>query len=79
MNVDSIKNGTFYGCSSLRVVVIVGVTSIGVSAFEGCSSLAAFHCYNKTPPTIESYKRPSFPKYGKETTLYVPERCLIKL
>ena len=61
-----------------KTVVIVGVTSIGVSAFEGCSSLAVFHCFNKTPPTIESYKRPSFSKYGKKTTLYVPERCGIK-
>ena len=42
IGVKSIKERTFYGCSSLTSIVIPeGVTSIGGSCFEGCSSLTS--------------------------------------
>ena len=73
--VTSIGTEAFYNCSSLTSVTIGnGVTSIGSYAFRYCSSLKDLYCYATTPPTV-SYSYDPFPKYGTETTLYVPERC----
>ena len=46
-------NTAFYSCTSLKSIDIPEkVTSIGDSAFEGCSSLTSISSFNPTTPTL---------------------------
>lgn len=55
-NVDSIKNGTFYSCSSLESVVIPeGVSSITEKAFQLCGSLRSVVIPKSLTSSIPGY------------------------
>ena len=59
--VDIIKSRAFYGYIGFTSVTIPNsVTSIGVSAFEGCSELDTIICLATTPPFINSWTFDSY-------------------
>ena len=61
----------FLGCSSLTSVNIPSsVTSIGGSAFSGCSGLRSIYVYAETPPSISANAFNGCDL--KNCTLYVP-------
>ncbi len=50
--ITTLKNGTFFGCSSLeRVTIPEGVTDMGYQIFNGCPNLKEVYCRPTTPPT----------------------------
>ena len=70
-SVTSIKNYTFYNCSSLSSITIPNsVTSIGESAFKGCSSLNTITCLNFNPPVANDLGANT-----KKCTLIVPKEA----
>lgn len=66
----SIKEAAFSGCSNLESITIPeSVTSIGASAFAGCTSLTEVYCKPTTPPTENSSMFSNNPLNRK---IYVP-------
>ena len=62
-----------YNLNSLTSVTIPNsVTSIGISAFSGCSSLTSVTCLSTNPPAL-GYD--AFDYIGSPSTLYVPNGC----
>ena len=65
----SIEGGCFYGCKGLKKIELpASVTSIGETAFEGCSVLSHIYMDATTPPSISGN---TFSDY-ETPTLHVP-------
>ena len=65
-SVTEIGRYAFLNCYSLKKVTISGTTSIGWSAFNGCSCLTEVYCKSTTPPSGNDFMFPTGIK------IYVP-------
>lgn len=68
--IDKINKGLVLGCNDSVIPSDGGVTSIGHSAFSGCSGLTSVTMLPTTPPTLGSNAIPS-----NVTTITVPVGC----
>ena len=68
---DKLGNYAFYDCRVLTNLTIPSsVTSIGESAFSGCSGLTSIYLYPEKSPKLGEYV---FDRCAKNCTVYVPK------
>ena len=71
-NVNTIGEGAFSNCSSLKSITIgKKVAKIESRAFEYCAALTECYCYASTPPKISNL----YEEQKNSATLYVPIGC----
>lgn len=71
-SVEEIAGGAFNGCRRISGLKLgKNVSTIGASAFEGCSGIRSFVCEASVPPTVGEYAFVGVPK--DSFTLEVPE------
>ena len=69
--VDAIADYAFAGYKGITSVTMTSdVSSIGISAFNGCSNLLSVYCKSDTPPTLRSVD--TFEGNAAERKIYVP-------
>lgn len=71
-SVEYIDGSSFYGCRRISGLKLgKNVSTIGASAFKGCSGIRSFVCEASVPPTVEEFAFDGVPK--ESFTLEVPE------
>ena len=71
-SVEYIDGSSFYGCRRISGLKLgKNVSTIGASAFEGCSGIRSFVCEASVPPTVGDNAFDGVPK--ESFTLEVPE------